>query len=151
MSSRERRARMRAARLPPAQPAQLTQLAHRVWRTRCGAPSVAHPTSNYNHTCIMRMTITGTLEANVFYQGLVKWFNVSSGYGFITCDTLGDVFVHAQACPEGFLYSGESVGFHVESSTRTEGIQAASVTRLRHSRAHPAVVSLIIQTPTFVC
>lgn len=120
-----------------------------------GAPSgrtwMAHLAKKHNHTCIMRMTTTRSIEANVFYQGLVKWFNVSSGYGFITCDALGDVFVHAQACPEGFLYSGESVGFHVESSTRTEGIQAASVTRLRHSRAHPAVVSLIIQTPTFVC
>lgn len=83
--------------------------------------------------------------------GVVKWFNVNHGYGFITSDDGTDVFVHANACPDGFLYSGECVEFVVEPSDRTGGVQAASVHRAPQTEARAPVDKLIISAPTFVC
>ena len=51
--------------------------------------------------------------------GVVKWFNSSKGYGFITNDANGeDVFVHFSAIQvDGFktLEEGQKVTFDVES------------------------------------
>ncbi len=54
--------------------------------------------------------------------GVVKWFNSSKGYGFITNDANGkDVFVHFSAIQvDGFktLEEGQKVTFDVESDPK---------------------------------
>jgi CspA family cold shock protein len=60
--------------------------------------------------------------------GTVKWFNGSKGYGFITREGAGDVFVHYSAIQgEGFknLDEGQRVEFSVEQGTK--GLQATDV------------------------
>jgi CspA family cold shock protein len=62
--------------------------------------------------------------------GLVKWFNESKGFGFITPDDgTADVFVHFRAiATDGFktLAEGQKVAFNVEQGGK--GPQAANVT-----------------------
>jgi len=61
--------------------------------------------------------------------GIVKWFNGAKGYGFITRDQGGDVFVHYTAIKsEGFrtLEENQRVEFSVEQGAK--GPQAKDVT-----------------------
>ncbi len=64
-------------------------------------------------------------------KGTVKWFNASKGYGFITREQGGDVFVHYKSIEgDGFksLEEGEAVEFEVENSPK--GLQATNVTKI---------------------
>ncbi len=61
-------------------------------------------------------------------QGTVKWFNDAKGYGFITRDSGGDVFVHHSAIKSnGFrsLQEGQRVEFEVTKGPK--GLQAEDV------------------------
>lgn len=61
--------------------------------------------------------------------GIVKWFNESKGFGFLTpSDGSADVFVHFSAIESGgfrTLTEGQTVTFKVESGPK--GPQAADV------------------------
>lgn len=63
--------------------------------------------------------------------GVVKWFNNEKGFGFISVEGEGDVFVHFSAITgEGYksLEEGQSVQFNVVEGAK--GPQAANVVRL---------------------
>ena len=63
--------------------------------------------------------------------GTVKWLNSEKGFGFITKDTGGDLFVHFSAIQgSGFksLEEGAKVSFDIVESDRGE--QAANVAAL---------------------
>ena len=63
--------------------------------------------------------------------GTVKWFNNDKGFGFISVEGEGDVFVHFSAINgEGYksLEEGQSVQFEVVEGTK--GPQASNVVRL---------------------
>ena len=59
--------------------------------------------------------------------GRVKWYDTEKGFGFLTRDDGGDVFVHKAALPEGIdeLKPGQKVDFGVVESRK--GNQALAV------------------------
>ena len=60
-------------------------------------------------------------------QGTVKWFNDLKGYGFISRDSGGDMFVH-QSAIKGSLAKGERVQFYVAEGPKgchAERVEAA--------------------------
>jgi CspA family cold shock protein len=68
---------------------------------------------------------------SVMSKGTVKWFNDSKGFGFITKEEGGDVFVHFSDIQDsGFksLAEGQNVTFDVVDSPK--GPKAANVVKL---------------------
>jgi CspA family cold shock protein len=61
-------------------------------------------------------------------KGVIKWFNEKKGYGFISNEEGGDVFVHYTGIAgDGFktLNEGDKVEFEIETSDK--GPRAVSV------------------------
>ncbi len=61
-------------------------------------------------------------------NGIVKWFNAEKGYGFISTESEGDVFVHFSALQmDGYkaLNEGQNVEFEIVEGEK--GPQAANV------------------------
>ncbi|MBI4845116.1 MAG: cold-shock protein [Candidatus Omnitrophica bacterium] len=64
-------------------------------------------------------------------KGTVKWFSDQKGYGFITCESGKDVFVHHSAVQsEGYksLNEGQQVEFEVQQGPKGE--QAVNVVKM---------------------
>jgi CspA family cold shock protein len=64
-------------------------------------------------------------------EGKVKWFNESKGYGFITSEESGDIFVHYSSIQSnGFktLTEGQAVSFDIEQGPK--GPKAINVVKL---------------------
>ena len=61
-------------------------------------------------------------------EGEVKWFSYSRGYGYITTESAGDVFVHRTDADEP-LRRGQKVTLEVDLSKR--GLRARKVQRVK--------------------
>lgn len=65
-------------------------------------------------------------------KGIVKWFNADKGYGFISTENDGDVFVHYTALEDTGEYrkldEGQEVEFEIVDGEK--GPQAANVVKL---------------------
>jgi CspA family cold shock protein len=64
-------------------------------------------------------------------KGTVKWFNESKGFGFITKEDGGDVFIHYSAIQgNGFktLTEGQAVSFEVVDGPK--GPKAENITKI---------------------
>lgn len=65
-------------------------------------------------------------------KGTVKWFNATKGFGFITTEENGDIFVHYTALEDNGDYrkfeENEIVEFDIVDGPK--GLQAANVKKL---------------------
>jgi CspA family cold shock protein len=81
---------------------------------------------------LIAQPLTARFEDDDREEGLVKWFNVSKGFGFVTRDSGEDVFVHFRSIRgrgHRSLQEGQRVRFGVVESSK--GLQAEDVTIVR--------------------
>ena len=86
--------------------------------------------------CLLAVLISQSevLEEDDREEGVVKWFNVSKGFGFLTREDGEDVFVHFRSIRgrgHRSLQEGQRVLFGVVESSK--GLQAEDVTILRQN------------------
>jgi CspA family cold shock protein len=82
-------------------------------------------------TVLRRIAAPVRINAAMFATeaGQVKWFDATKGFGFITRDVGGDIFVHFSAIrSDGFrtLEQGQHVTYEVTNGTK--GLTASDVT-----------------------
>lgn len=65
-------------------------------------------------------------------KGIVKWFNGSKGYGFISVENGEDVFVHYSAIQDngGYRSLDEGQAVEFEITTGSKGLQATNVRKI---------------------
>ncbi len=72
-------------------------------------------------------------------QGIVKWYSIARGYGFIRRENTdpesdeGDVFVHYSEIPDDGLAEGDRVSFELVDGPK--GLKATNVVRTNGSPA----------------
>jgi cold shock CspA family protein len=73
-------------------------------------------------------------KGTVMPTGKVKWYDSEKGFGFLSREGGEDVYVRAEALPQGVttLKAGTRVEFGIGAATRPS--RSASSTRLRRSR-----------------
>ena len=99
--------------------------------------SLLHGRATKRSTCFVVFFVDGLRRLQIHTRrfgsmanGTVKWFNDSKGYGFITKEEGGDVFVHfSDVQGDGFksLAEGQAVSFDVVDSPK--GPKAANVVK----------------------
>lgn len=66
------------------------------------------------------------------YTGVVKWYSMEKGYGFLSCNEGDDVFVHhsqiKEKGPNKDLHEGENITFDIQKNER--GTMAVNVQKL---------------------
>lgn len=66
------------------------------------------------------------------YTGIVKWYSMDKGYGFISCNEGNDVFVHhsqiKEKGTEKDLHEGENITFDIQENEK--GPMAINVQKL---------------------
>lgn len=90
--------------------------------------------------------------------GRVKWFNISIGYGFITCDEdETEIFVHANSCERGYLLTGERVVFDVETDRghkmprSDQAVSVRSAALGDDDRVLEKPLRIVVKSQTIVC
>lgn len=76
-------------------------------------------------------------------QGTVKWFSTQKGYGFITQDEGGDIFVHVTGLAPGTTGLDENQRVEFELSEGRKGPQATDV----KPASSPAPVAAPVAAP----
>ena len=88
--------------------------------------------------------VSGNGEAGFEVSGLVKWFDLAKGYGFIkpSSGSQGDVLLH-QTCvrQSGFKAAYEGARVVCEAIQGPKGLQARKVLVLDNSTASPRVIA----------
>jgi cold shock protein len=75
-------------------------------------------------------------KEKLFVEGHIKWYNEKKGYGFVTTEEYGDIFLHNSGIKE-FGYFGLQSNDHVifEIRETSKGKQAVNLRPFKETRA----------------
>jgi CspA family cold shock protein len=99
--------------------------------------------------------LIGDAASVIEISGVIKWFDISKGFGFIVPDSgIDDVLLHVSCLRrDGFQTAYEGARITVEAQQRAKGLQAFRVLSMDESTAvHPAMMPVprthVVVTPT---